>query len=361
MNEPVKTFSVGFGLREQEDELNYARMIADHFKTDHRELLVKPNAAKILPQVVWHFDEPVADPAAIPTYLLSKLAKEKVTVVLTGEGGDELFGGYEQYKIIKIGKRLRFVPRHFRNIIPWLAKKVPGEYLNKFFKYSESLGEKGIDRLRTFLNSLDNPIDRYMALVSIFTEQEKEELLCKNEKMDVDLTPLVRREDYLTGLLEFETKFELPDNLLMKVDKMTMAAAIEARVPFLDHKMVEFAATIPSGLKLRGLNEKYILKKAMTGMLPPKIVNRKKQRFFVPIDVWFTKDLKELAENALSEGSIRKEGLLKYGYIKDILENYNKSKLYYARQLWNLLNFELWYKMYIERGFIYNPNLKRLI
>jgi len=361
MKEPVKTFSVGFGLEEHKDELEHAAKIAEHFKTEHKELIVKPNAAKILPQVVWHFDEPVADPAAIPTYMLSELAKKKVTVVLTGEGGDELFAGYEQYRIIKAGKKLRFVPGFLRSRIPSIVKKIPSQYLNKFFKYSESLGEKGMERFNYFLNSLNNNIENYLNLVAIFDENEKEELLCKKEKIDVDFSALYPRRDWLSGLLEFETKIELPDNLLMKVDKMTMAHAVEARVPFLDHKLVEFSATIPPRLKLRGFNEKYILRRAMKDKLPKRIVTRKKERFFVPIDIWFTKDLKEMALNVLNEGSIRREGLLKYSYVEKIFNNYKKSRLYYARQLWSLLNFEIWHKLYIERGFIYNPSLKRLI
>ncbi len=353
----LKTFSVGFDNKE--DELKYAKIISDKFKTDHHEIIVKPDTSKLLPEIVWHFDEPLADPTAIPTYLLSKKAKENVTVVLTGEGGDETLAGYEQYKIIKLGKALKYFP--FKGLLPGIAKRFSGGTLNKFFKYAESLGEKGIDRFEYFLNNLDDNTESYMSLVGIFDAKEREEILRKNEEINIDFSPLYPKKDWLSGLLEFETKIALPDNLLMKVDKMTMAHAVEARVPFLDHKFVEFSAKIPSNLKLKGFNEKYILRKAMQNKLPREIVNRKKQRFFVPIDNWISKDMKEMTLNLLSEGAIQKEGLLNYSYINNVFNNYKKSKLYYARQLWNLLNFELWHRIYIDRGFLYNPNLKKII
>lgn len=352
-DEQIKTFSVGFG--NSMDELPYAKQVADCFNTDHHEIIIGANAYKFLPEIVWHFDEPIADPAAIPTYLLSKHAKKDVTVILTGEGADEIFAGYEQYKIMTYGRYLRMLPHTLRSkMIPRLVRRMPKSILNRLFAYSSSLGEEGLNRFAKFMGSLDKAGDSYLAIVSIFTEEEKQGIysgISGNEirfDMERELS-----ENYFQGnssmlnhLLYLETKTLLPENLLMKVDKMTMAHSIEARVPFLDHNMVEFAASLPVNLKLKGMTGKYLFRKAMAKRIPKEIIKRKKQRFFVPIDDWFDKEIKDHALTLFEESQV-------YRYfdkkkIINMFEKYDKSKLFYMRQLWSIINFGLWHKIYIE-------------
>ena len=358
MKESVKTFTIGFGDK-RFDELKYANIVAEHFNTDHREFIVDPVKLETLFNIIWHFDEPIADPAAVPTYILSEMAKKHVTVVLTGEGGDELFAGYEQYKIMITTQRLqKLFPRFFLSkVIPKIVGSIPKKFLDLLFMYTSSLGNEAINRFSNYMNSLDDVKKSYLNIISIFTEEEKKKLYSgftkKNTKKSnamETVEPYFRDDsrNLLNKLLLFETKVQLPDNLLMKVDKMTMAKSVEARVPLLDHKLVEFAASIPTSLKLNGLTDKYILRKTMRGFLPRSIVNRKKHRFVVPIDAWFGNELKDVVNEILSKPNIEKRGFFNSSYIKHIINPQNKSSFYYSRQLWNLLVFEIWHKIYIE-------------
>lgn len=362
----VKTFSVGFG-EEKYDELPFAREIAEEFATDHHELVVGPKSIKALPEIVWHLDEPMADPTAIPTYLLSKFAKRKVTVVLTGEGGDEVFAGYEQYKIMQLayvhGKK---IPRLLRkHVLPRLAKGAPKSLLDRIFKYSSALGRKGIERFSGFVSDLDSPAKSYLDLVQIFTASERGKLYAEKSLMPIDYSGLAgksigRFEDAgsLTAQMQlFDIKTELPDDLLMKVDKMTMAASIEARAPLLDVPLAELAFTIPSGLKIRGGSEKHIFRRAVYDLLPRKIALRKKARFFVPIDYWFGGDLKSISEGLLLEGR-RTDVLFKKEEVKRILGAYPASPAYAARQLWSLICLQLWQR---QSGYARPQRLEKLL
>lgn len=352
MDEPVKTFSVGFG-DQRFDELKYSKIVAEKFGTDHHEFIVDPSNAEILPKIVWHFDEPIADPAAIPTYLLSELAKKYVTVVLTGEGGDEIFAGYEQYKmILNVENYSKHLPNFFvKKIVPAAMKVAPKRLLNIFFKYSSALGDKAVERANKFISS-SSLEDAYLSIISIFDKQERREVLSEEYRTHVKASVLNLVKEYfekmkntntLNKLLFFESKVPLPDNLLMKVDKMTMAYSIEARSPLLDSELVDFASKLPANMKIKGSTDKYILRKVMKNFLPKSIVERKKQRFFVPIDTWFGGELGEVSKQLLFNSKFfAKE------YSQKIFSNYEKSKLYYSRQLWNLINFELWNKIFIE-------------
>ncbi len=360
--EPVSTFSVGFG---NEKDLENARLVSNAFNTDHTEIIIEPNSIELLPKVVWHFDEPLADPAAIPTYVLSEKSKKKATVCLVGEGADEVFGGYEQYKIMKLGKNIGSkTPLFFRKIMLSLAKNAPSVLLNKFFKYSESLGERGIERFGRYLENLNDDTLSYLNLVTLFDKDDLNEF--GNEKINMYYQDLIKdfrfhfndNNSLLNRTLKCEIKIPLCDNLLMKVDKMTMAHAVEARVPFLDHRMVEFMAKINNNLKLKGLKDKYLLRKAMINKLPKGIVYAKKERFFVPIDGWINKDLKELTNQILENSVLVKKGLGKKNYFEKMLKFRDKSKLYYARQMWSILNFELWHRIFIDNENINKARLR---
>jgi len=354
---PVKTFTVGFE-DELADELNYARIIAEHFGTDHREFIVESKTAKLLPKIVWYMDEPNADPAAIPIYLLSELTKKYATVVLVGEGGDEIFAGYQQYKFMSLGKQYKpfFSGILGKRFTPWFIKKIPYSFLDKFFEYSSALGEEGINRATQFISKLDDEPEAYLKIISIFTDEEKEDLY--SNKLIKSTKPIpsdkIVKLYFSNKNLSLLSKMQLTDintwltHLLMKEDKMTMAKSIEGRVPFLDHKFVEFCATIPPNLKLRGMKDKYILRKTMSRLIPKTIMKRKKHQFFVPIDTWFKGELGDIFGQVFSKPEVKKTKYFKYDYIKRIINHYKKSKLYYSRQVWTLLIFEIWRKIFIE-------------
>jgi asparagine synthase (glutamine-hydrolysing) len=330
--EPVKTFSVGFG--NPFDETKYAREVSEVFGTGHKEFIVKEDCIELLPQIIWHFDEPVADPAAIPTYLLSKYAKKYVTVVMTGEGADELFAGYFQYKVVtSLENPLK---KHAASI----AKIAPRIILNKVFEYTSSLGEQGMKRFGTALKEKDYR-KQYMEIVSVFNEKEKSDLTGFS---NTDYMESFGEGKTLNSLLTFDIKTELPNDLLMKVDKMTMAKSIEARVPFLDQEIVEISARMPVDLKLKGMKDKYILRKVAKDILPTEIAKRKKHRFFAPIDDW---KIKDIASSLLSKEVMEKRKLNVH-YLEKLMQDFENSKLYYSRQLWSLINFELWYRIFVE-------------
>ena len=354
----IKTFNVSFGFGKEHDENKYARYTADYFNTDHKEMVVKPDTAKLLPKIVWHLDEPMSDPTCIPVYLLSQHVKKHATVILTGDGGDEQFGGYSQFKFMKIHDKMRHIPKNVRKLVPLSVKYIPKEILNLFFKYSAGLGGEGIKRLGSFV-STNNTAEAYLNLVGIFNEEEKKEIYNEQTKKCTDKIKIVkylnekylsRKYDYMTNIIRLDTDMILAEDMLMKADKNTMAFSIEERVPFLDHNISEIASRMPPDLKLRNFNEKYILKKAVMGIVPKQILKRKKTNFFVPIDRWFRGEIMEMAKQALSKEEIKKQGIFEYKYIDKIWSHYDDSRLFYARQLWSLLCFQLWHKIYIDEG-----------
>lgn len=339
----VKTFSVGFGG--EFDELGYAKKVAEAFETDHHEIYVKEDAIKLLPKIVWHFDEPVADPAAVPTYVLSKETRKNCKVVLTGEGGDEIFAGYEQYKFMMLKERFRAAAK----IGGAMIRYVPKSALSISFPYINRLGNQGILRAEKFLKA-DAPEKAYLEIVSVFDEKELGEFSgSAKEPEKFVISEMSRFKHPLNRLQAFELKHLLPDNLLMKVDRMTMAHSLEARVPLLDHRIAEYSFSIHPDMRFKNMQPKYLFKKAMKDVLPKEILERKKQRFFVPIDEWL--DARE-AKNYIEGFYIRNrrvQGLeMNAEYVHKIMKNYGASKLFYARQLWSLLNFAMWHETFVE-------------
>lgn len=333
VDEPLRTFSVGFG--EETDELKYAAIMAEHFETDHYEIVVDAeDAFKVLKEVVWHLDEPLADMASIPMYFLSKLAKKHVKVVLTGEGGDELFAGYEKYKIL-INKRL--IHHKISNITSiW--------HLNSIFP----------DHIAEYLRYLKSAEGVYLWDNSIFRSNERKKLYIhpdlikdlEHNSLSSILNKNVSNYNLVNKYFYIDLKVWLPDELLMKVDKMTMANSIEARVPFLDHRLVEFAMKIPLKFKIKNNKEKYILREAVKGVLPKEILYRRKQGFTVPKAYWIQTGLKDLISELLSEETIKRQGFFNYESIQKLLKNHEKN----SQKILTLLIFGLWYKIYIEEG-----------
>ena len=369
---PIHTYSVTFLEQERESEMKYARLVAEKFKTEHKEIEVYMDTFKILPKICWHMDEPFGDPAALPTYILAEETKKYATVILTGDGPDEIFGGYEQYRFMNIFYTYhKVLPSVIgNNLIPKLVQAMPKPVLDSFFKYSSSLGTEGMKRFYKVINSLGNNAQAYYNLISVFTQEEKKELFINDKDINIKkiqqeletyLSPAKNKGELLNRMLYYDTKVTLPDDFLMKVDKTTMANSIEARVPYLDHTMVELAAQIPARYKMDYLKEKYILKRAMKDVLPREIIQRKKERFFVPIDDWLSKELKEYAENSILTSPLIKENMLNKEYIEKIFRNHSDSKLYYSRQIWNLMNLALWYKLYIEEEDMTTEKVKQIV
>ena len=302
VNQPIKTFSVGFN--QPDDELGYARLVADHFKTDHRELMIKPHdLVRVLEKIVWHMDEPLADGGAISTYLVAEQVKEHVKVILVGEGGDEIFGGYSWHNL----------GMPFFKFIPEAVKLRLYFYLTTFYRKKRAQNK-----------------NMYREFKSLFRELNKS-------------------KDPLLRLTSFEIKCLLPNSLLMKVDKMTMAHSLEARVPFLDHELVEYSTVIPSGHKIRRLTGKYILRQAMRELLPHEIVKRPKHGFLVPLNSWLKNELKEYAQELLLSPESHARKFFPEKEIRSLFVKRSKLKdIENTSLLWRLLVFEVWHTIYIN-------------
>lgn len=332
VDQPVKTFSVGFGAGEPIDELESARLVSEHIGTDHHEIIVRSeDVEKHLPRIIWHLDEPIVDPAIFPTYLLSELASRHVKVVLTGEGADELFAGYSDYHTRLKGEKVRrFLPPAFRRTATGFLNKSSNSGINLY--------------ARQMLDDTDD----HILWGELFDSDEKRELYVD---FKVEKTPTVGYFKGYTGeslskMLYTDIKTWLPDDLLVKVDKMTMANSIEARVPYLDHTLIEFAMNIPPHLKIKNGVEKYILRRASEDLLPKATLIRKKHGFTVPINDWITKSLETMISNTLSESAIKKRNYFRYNRVKHIIENASNPR--YSHQLWSLFTLELWHKIYID-------------
>lgn len=344
---PVKTFSIGFE-EQAYNELPYARQVAKLFGTDHHEFIVRPNAIEILPALVWHYNEPYADSSALPTYYLSKLAREHVTVALNGDAGDENFAGYHRHLAIRLACLADRLPGPVRRGLSAIGHMMPDP------------GNRQLRRVRRFLRNIPDDARRtYGRWISHFTDAHKaqlytEEFLARVGGTD-SLGPLMRAfeesdaPDLVDAVLSVDVAMYLPDDLLVKVDIASMAHSLEARSPLLDHQLMEFAASIPSHQKIHGWTKKYIFKKAMAGILPPEIINREKMGFGVPIDHWFRHDLREMATDTLLSARASGRGYFKPDAVRRLLEDHASGREDYSAHLWNLLMLELWHQMFVDR------------
>jgi asparagine synthase (glutamine-hydrolysing) len=322
---PLTTVSAGFEDAECYDELKYAKIVADYFGTDHKEVIVKDSVTKILPKVVWHFDEPVLDGSAIPEFLLAKKAKKYITVALVGEGSDELFCGYRQYKIMRY---LRNLPH--LNIPPsLLPSKRSKKYAAAFAKFSAK------KTLTTKYLSLITNFDNGSFPTAKIDKASTAEITYKGFQSQYE-------GDYYKQIYNYELGYPLSEMLLMNVDKMCMANSIEARVPFLNYKLVEFASKIPYPLKLKGWDEKHILRAAMKPHIPKEIFDRAKHPFSVPITRWLEGELGEMTKQLLDKDEIDRQGIFDSSKVEEIIRKDEYSKI------WSLLFFQVWHKMFIE-------------
>ena len=354
-NAPIRTYSVGFSQGEKVNETKYAEKVSELFGTEHKEFFIEPDVVSLLPKIAWHCDEPMADSALIPVYLLSAAAKKTSTVILTGDGGDEIFAGYDHYRFLKATYKASKMPL-FNALAPVLNKSIPLKTWDKFYKHSSDLGKSAYKRGDNVIREIkNNKAKAYYELNGMFDDEERKELVKSSyyEKIDYDIINKEfydKKTDYLKQVQFFDFKRLLAESFLMKTDRMTMAKSIEARVPLLDHRIAELAFSMPSNYRLKGLSTtKYVFKRALRKHLPKEIVERKKQTFHVPVENWLDKDLKPIVADLLNTTKLFREGILDPYQVKKIVDNYKSGKLFYARQIWTLMSFELWHRQFIQR------------
>jgi asparagine synthase (glutamine-hydrolysing) len=346
--QPVKTFSIGFE-EAAFNELEHARRVAERWATDHHEMVVRPDALEILPRLVRHYGEPYADSSAVPTFYVSKITRQGVTVALNGDGGDESFAGYERYLGNRIAERVRRLPGSGQ-AAALLSRSLP-----------DSLDPKSpLRRARRFLAVACQPMaKRYGRWLGFFTEEEKHSLY-GDALMPVlaDGAPARWMEELFhaaAGLdpadasMSVDIRSYLPYDLLVKVDITSMANSLEARSPFLDHEVMELAARLPASLKLRGRQSKYILKKTFADLLPVENVQRRKMGFGVPIGRWFRGPMRELLCDALLSDQARRRGYFQPAEVNRLVSDHLEGRADHAFALWNLLMLELWHRELVDQ------------
>ena len=345
---PVKTYAIGFGGGEAEDyynELPYARKVAQRFGTDHHEILVRPDVAALLPQLLWQMDEPIADTAFITTYLVSQFARRDVTVILSGVGGDELFGGYRRYLGSHYQAYFDRLPATLRRAASALGEKLPGD------RHSPLLN--ALRLAKGFLSTAGLPFDeRYRSYVEVFPDASATALLRqpRSDEYDAlaDAFAAATGGDELNQMLAVDAQTQLPDDLLLLTDKMTMAVSLECRVPLLDHELVELAARMPQEVKIRGGRLKHALKAALQDLLPPDILERRKRGFGTPMGAWLKGELAPLVRELLSTASIEARGLFRPPEVAALIEAHGANRLDGTDRLLTLLNLEIWARMYLD-------------
>jgi asparagine synthase (glutamine-hydrolysing) len=337
--ERIKTFSIGFDETDF-NELGYARMVAERFGTEHHELILQPDAVDILDDLAWYLDEPFGDSSAIPTYMVSKLASEHVKVLLSGDGGDEVFAGYDKYVVEAAERRQESLPSYVRNLLGLVGSVMPEGMRGRHFVRHKAL---------------TGP-ERYLDSTTLFRAEEKKRLF-RPEIYDRIRAYDPRRpglellgepnRDWLSALQLLDLNSYLPLDILTKVDRMSMAHSIETRAPLLDHKLVEFAATIPPDLKLRGCTTKHIFKQAMRGILPDEIIDRRKQGFAIPLGRWFRGRLAGFAHDLLSSETCRNRGVFNPAYVEQLIKRHQNGREL-DLHLWTLISFELWCRTFLD-------------
>ena len=345
---PVKTFAIGFAKEDSFDETSYARQIADQFHTDHHEFIVEPDVVNLVDELVWHHDQPFGDSSAIPTYLVSKLARDHVTVALTGDGGDELFAGYDRFRAARLSQALTNVPP-----LAIRAASLALEQLPETTGYRDT-----VRRANRFVKGASLPLaERYLSWVRYVPGGWVRNLLGESSETSVveHYASLLAKSnaghnsnDIVAQLLQLNLTTYLPEDLLVKVDRASMAVSLEARAPFLDHVLLQFVARIPTSLKLKGSSSKYIFKKAMRGILPDEIIDRKKHGFGVPVGAWMRGDLAMFMKETLSGPKAESRGIFDPDAIREMLATHETGKADLGQALWTLLTFELWMQRYFD-------------
>ncbi|MBD3414336.1 MAG: asparagine synthase (glutamine-hydrolyzing) [Candidatus Aminicenantes bacterium] len=345
---PLKTFSIGFEY-ETYNELEHARRIAHKFDTEHQEFILEPDILQLTEKLIHHLDEPFGDFSIFPTYLVSKMARKSVKVILSGDGGDELLAGYEHYQAQKLSQNPLLFPVH--KILPPLIKRFP-----------PSPKKKGLwNKMQRYCRGIDmDPDLRHLRWMMFLSPEEKSSLYTKDflqsingaksmHERDPFRNVFLGMEEYddLNGELYLDLKTYMVDDILVKVDRMSMAASLETRVPLLDHRIVEFLFQIPGCYKLKGMTSKWIFKKTMERLLPKKNIYRKKEGFSIPIKHWLRRELKEMMQDYLTESRIKKDGLFNHQAVHNLVDSHLKQTSNNSHQIWSLLVFEVWKDTYL--------------
>ncbi|HEY7912781.1 MAG TPA: asparagine synthase (glutamine-hydrolyzing) [Blastocatellia bacterium] len=346
-----------FGFRQEdlrydilEDDVKYARVVGREFKTDYQEHFLEPHVLELLPRLVYHMDEPVADPAIITSYLICRTARERLTVLISGMGGDELFAGYPRHAAVKIADAYNLIPSFIsRPIVEAMPGAKPGP-LTAVFRNTKKLARSAALPER----------ERYLGFGTYFTQAEKAELYSGDLLNDTrGLDPYVehnkyfdrvRDQDFVNQMLYVDLKTFLPCLNLTYTDKTSMASSMEVRVPLLDHELVEMAARIPARLKLKGLTRKHILKRAAAAWLPREIIHRKKAGFSAPLRAWLARDLRETVEELLSESNIQSRGYFNYPAVRRLIDNNMSGREDNNLKIFQLLTLELWHRSFIDNA-----------
>ncbi|MBT0662716.1 asparagine synthase (glutamine-hydrolyzing) [Geobacter pelophilus] len=342
MGAPVKTFSIGFDEKKY-NELPYARMVAEQYGTDHHEEIVRPDAEEVIPHLIKMFDEPFADSSAIPTYYVSRLARQHVTVALSGDGGDEMFGGYDRYLDSKLSVFADKMPLPIRKAIMGTSVR----YLPESFP--------GINTLRYLAADLD---ERYIAKMTkgvswIHGKLFSPELIAQVGTSDPSgplrmLLPRVKMHDTVTRRQYLDCKTYLPGDIMTKVDRASMSVSLEARAPMLDHLFVEFAFRVPVQYKVSGRTTKYMLKQLAYKLLPHDIVDRPKMGFAMPVAQWINREWKEMSEDLVIGTRALQRGNFNPGYLKNMVEEHRRGRRDHSYIIWTLMVLEMWYRELID-------------
>jgi asparagine synthase (glutamine-hydrolysing) len=338
----LKTFSIGFE-ESAFNELPYARTMARHCGTDHHEFIVKPDGAAIVDDLIRHFDEPFADASAIPTWYVSQMARRHVTVVLSGDGGDELFGGYERYvPSARVAAVDRYLPPAIRRAAGLVGGGLPYGTRGKNFLQHIGRSDHG----------------RYLDEISFFTAEEKAGLLSSSVREQLDAaTPEAAIDRHFaryrglpwpSQMMRFDAETYLPEDVLTKVDRMSMAHSIESRVPLLDNEVIDVAMSFPSDLKIANGRQKHVLKRVAERLLPAEVIARPKQGFAVPLGLWFRGALRELFGDTLLSTASLQRGYFERRFVERLVGEHLSGKRDHTYRLWQLLVFERWHRIYMD-------------
>lgn len=356
--EPVRTYTIAFPSKYRQGELTLddtevARRTAQHFGCEHTEIVVEPDVVDLLPKLVWHMDEPVADPACITAYLVNREARKTVTVLLSGVGGDEIFAGYRKYRAHELAKGYRRIPAPLRRrLLEPLVLALPsmrGTPLKGYIRLAKKMARSG---------SL-SPQRRFIMDGTYLTERQKDALYLPSTEGKVDGFDAssthrmhfgrVRGADFLNQMLYLDTKAFMVSLNLTYNDKMSMASSVEVRVPFLDWELAEWVAqNVPPQLKMHGKTTKHILREAMRPMLPPEVLEQKKAGFGAPADHWLAHDLREMVDDLLSESRIQERGIFNPKEVHSLVQEHRQGKQDWSLQIWQFLTLELWMQTFID-------------
>jgi len=346
---PIRTYAIGFSGGEAEalyNELPYARRVADLFGTQHREIVVRPDVVSLLPKLLWHMDEPLSDTAFITTFLVSEFARQDVKVILSGVGGDELFGGYRRYLGEHYAQQYRRLPGWLRHSAAAVAQRLPAD------RHSGLLNTLRL--AKGFLSSAElNADDRYRSYLQVLDRQTVAALLMHPDAGHAD--PLATAfaqagsQDALNRMFAVDAETQLPDDLLLLTDKMSMAVSLECRVPLLDHQLVELAASMPTAIKVRGGHLKHVLKASLAGLLPDDILNRKKRGFGTPMGAWLKKELAPLLRRTLAPEVIQARGLFRQPVVDQLVADHEANRIDGTDALLALMNLEIWSRIYLDQ------------